>query len=88
MHGFVAALRTSAKTGHNINTSFSMLVRQIFVQEFSMSNARDTMQPNEEEMIGLRATGKSSVKQSFRLDENLEARASTKKRKEKQSKCC
>ena len=35
MHGFVAAIRTSAKTGLNINTAFSELVRQVFVQEFS-----------------------------------------------------
>ena len=34
-HGFMGVMRTSAKTGQNVNNAFSQLVRQIFVVEFS-----------------------------------------------------
>ena len=36
-HGFISALRTSAKTGENVIQTYSQLVREIFVQEFSTS---------------------------------------------------
>jgi hypothetical protein len=32
-NGFVGVLRTSAKTGFNINTAFSAVVREIFKRE-------------------------------------------------------
>lgn len=34
-NGFLSSVRCSAKTGHNVNTAFSQLVREIIVQEFS-----------------------------------------------------
>ena len=36
-NGFVAALRVSAKTGHNVVQSFSQLVRKIFEKEVQAS---------------------------------------------------
>jgi hypothetical protein len=32
-NGFIAAIRVSAKTGLNINQSFSKVVKEIFVKE-------------------------------------------------------
>ncbi|CDW86709.1 ras-related protein rab-32 [Stylonychia lemnae] len=83
-HGFIGVLRTSAKTGHNINNAFSQLVRQIFVMEFS-----STYQEDEQAQIygnggNLRGDGKSAVKQSFQLQNN---QGNGKKDKKKKG-CC
>ncbi len=89
MHGFVAAIRTSAKTGLNINTAFSELVRQVFVQEFSGTQNQLGM---EDDMYaaGRGTEGKSTVKQSFRLDDNNQNNKDNPKKStaNKKSKCC
>lgn len=34
-NGFIGAVRTSAKTGHNVNIVFSQLVREVLLKEFA-----------------------------------------------------
>ena len=37
-NGFIGAIRVSAKTGHNVNSSFLKVVKEIFFKEIQASN--------------------------------------------------
>jgi hypothetical protein len=41
-NGFIGVMRTSAKTGLNVNTAFSMLVKDIVVKEFSNKQSQES----------------------------------------------
>ena len=71
-NGFVGVVRTSAKTGLNINNSFSIVVREVFKREICGTNV-DNDNPI--------STGVSNTKKSFRLDgKNAENDPSKKKK--------
>eukprot|EP00347_Sterkiella_histriomuscorum_P001075 403373426 len=82
-HDFIGVLRTSAKTGLNINNAFSQLVRQIFVMEFSSTYNDGGDQGIYGDDRGSNRNGQDTkkLKQSFRLDQNGKQRSKSDKKK-------